>query len=112
KAELSALKPGQVVKVTLTRVKEKTDAVEEKKAPEKKDADKKPDKKEAEKKEADKKDLEKVAEKAAEPKDPEKVPEKAPEKKTTETRLLATRILILQESDEPVKAERGAKKKP
>jgi hypothetical protein len=97
KSGLNALKPGQGVKVTLTLVKEKTEPVAEKKV-------------DKEKKDADKKEPEKVPEKAPEPKEPEKVPEKGPENKPAESKLLATRILILRESDEPIKPEKGPKK--
>jgi len=110
KSDLSALKTGQAVKVTLTLVKEKVEAIEEKKDDkEKKDPDKKDaDKKDEEKKPADKKDPEK---KDPDKKEPEKVPEKDSNSKAPESKLLATRILILEESNDPVKPDRDAKKK-
>jgi len=136
KSDLSALKSGQKVQVTLAKVKEKVDAPAEKKDPEKKDPEKKdPEKKDAEKpdpekknaekkdpekvpvkvpeKDAEKKDPEKVPVKDPDKKDPEKVPVKVPEKdsagKAPESKLQATRILILEESNDPVKPDRGKK---
>jgi len=99
KSDLSALKAGQKVRVTLAKVREKTDTPEEpKKDPEKKDADKK----EADKKDPEKKDPEK--------KDPEKKdPEKDSSSKPSESKLQATRILILEEA--PEKPAKGGKKK-
>jgi len=99
KSDLSALKAEQKVRVTLAKVREKTDTPEEpKKDPEKKDADKK----EADKKDPEKKDPEK--------KDPEKKdPEKDSSSKPSESKLQATRILILEEA--PEKPARGGKKK-
>src|SRR5262249_49460953 len=92
KSDLSALKQGQAIKLTLAWVKEKVEAVEEKKD-------------DKEKKDPEKKDPPKVAEK-----DPPKVAEKAPDDKNAPSKFLATRILILEESDEPAKPERPAKK--
>jgi len=94
KSDLSALTAGQKVRVTLAKVREKSENAAE---PVKKD----PEKKDPEKKDPEKKDVEK--------KDPDKAPEKdAP--KPPEARLQATRILILEESNEPVKPDKGKKK--
>jgi len=108
KSDLSALKQGQAIKLTLARVKEKVEAVEVKKDDkEKKDPEKKDPPKVAEKDppKVAEKDPPKVAEK-----DPPKVAEKAPDDKNAPGKFLATRILILEESDDPVKPERPAKK--
>jgi hypothetical protein len=101
KAELDAVKVGQDIKVTLARVKEKdldspSDDKKDKPA-DKKDpaADKKDPAAEKKDPAAEKKDA------AADKKTDAKDPADKETKKKPKTRLLATKILILKESDEP-----------